>query len=124
MTANPNCMKVLTLRQTASQVGISSTYLAMVMVNVIARPTLQISCLDGRLKEGEDSNWEGCGKKGSFLLSAISISELTRLGYCLNTHSCCYFQACPEGVSKYISIRDSKSISLGDLQYSLRALLL
>lgn len=40
-------------RQTASQVGISSTYLAMVM---IARPTSQNSCLDGRFKEGEDSN--------------------------------------------------------------------
>lgn len=66
-------------RQTTSQVGISSTYLAMVMVNVIARPTLQNSCLDGRFKEGEDSNWEGCGKKISFLLLTISTSELTPL---------------------------------------------
>lgn len=49
---------------------------------------------------------------------------MTRLGYCLNTHSCCYVQAGPEGVSKYISIRDSKPISLGDLQYSLRTFLL
>lgn len=54
----------------------------------------------------------------------FSISQLTRLGYYLDTLSCCYFQASPEGVFKYISVFNSKSLSLGSLQYSLCALLL